>query len=155
MNDNKKSFSQKIVVNRKIKYNFSVEETFDAGIVLLGWEVKALRHGKVNITNSYISFKSSEAYLIGSQFVPVSQSNLYMIYEPNRIRKILLRKNEIIYLYNKVHKSKLTIVVLSMFFRNNWCKTKIGVAKGRQIKDKREYKKQNEWKREKNRFLKK
>lgn len=153
MKNNDKNFS-KIIVNRKAQYNFSIEETLEAGIVLLGWEVKSLKFGNINITNSYIELKAGEAYLIGAQFNPVSKSNLHIQYDPNRVRKILLHKNEILNLYNKLHRNKLTIVVLSIFFRKNWCKIRIGVAKGRQMRDKREYKKQNEWKKTKNKFLK-
>ncbi|AAO26962.1 SsrA-binding protein [Buchnera aphidicola str. Bp (Baizongia pistaciae)] len=151
-NSNRKP--NEICINRKAKYSFSIKETFEAGIVLLGWEVKSVRCGKINISNSYISLKNGEMYLVNSQFDPISKSNLYITYECNRIKKILLRKREITYLYSKLYKSHLTIIVLSIFFKKQWCKVKIGIAKGKTIKDKREHKKLSEWKKTQNRFVK-
>ncbi|XBC39951.1 MAG: SsrA-binding protein SmpB [Buchnera aphidicola (Chaetogeoica yunlongensis)] len=143
-----------IIFNKKASYNFFIEETFEAGIVLLGWEVKSLRSKKVNITNSYISFKSKEAYLVGMNIDPISsESNFNILNESNRIRKILLKKNEILYLCNKLLKNRLSVIVLSIFFKKNWCKIKIGLAKGKNLKDKREHKKCIEWKKTRSKFL--
>ncbi|XBC39447.1 MAG: SsrA-binding protein SmpB [Buchnera aphidicola (Nurudea shiraii)] len=145
----------KIAFNKKAKYKYFIKETLEVGLVLLGWEVKAFKSGNINISDSYISFNSGEFYLIGAQFnaLPTTQSYSSCIF--NRDRKILLNKHEIMFLYQKMYKSGYTIITLSCFLKNNWCKMKIAIAKGKTQHDKREEKKQAQWNLEKIKIFKK
>ncbi|XBC38399.1 MAG: SsrA-binding protein SmpB [Buchnera aphidicola (Floraphis choui)] len=144
-----------IAVNRKAKHKYFIEDTLEAGLVLLGWEVKAFKSGHVNISDSYISFNLGEVYLIGSQFSALHTTNLHTLRNFSRHRKVLLNKNENVFLYNKVYKSGYTAIVLSFFLKNNWCKMNIAVAKGKTQFEKREAEKKSQWKLEKNRIMKK
>ncbi|ANF17023.1 hypothetical protein XW81_01190 [Buchnera aphidicola (Schlechtendalia chinensis)] len=144
-----------IVVNRKAKYNYFVESTLDAGLVLLGWEVKALKLGNVNIVNSYVSFHLGEVYLFGVQFNPLHTTSLHTFHHLKRKIKVLLKKNEIISLHNKIYKNGYTAIVLSFFLKNSWCKIKIAIAKGKTQRDKRDEEKKSMWNLEKSRIMKK
>ncbi|XBC37877.1 MAG: SsrA-binding protein SmpB [Buchnera aphidicola (Meitanaphis microgallis)] len=144
-----------IVINRKAKHRYFIQETLEAGLILFGWEVKAFKSGNVNISDSYVSFHSGEVYLIGSQFNSLYTTDVHTLRNSNRHRKVLLHKNEILSLYKKIYKHGYTAIALSFFLRNNWCKMKIAIVKGKTQYDKREIKKQSQWKREKNRIVKK
>ncbi|XBC43534.1 MAG: SsrA-binding protein SmpB [Buchnera aphidicola (Meitanaphis flavogallis)] len=143
-----------IVVNRKAKHKYFIKETLEAGLVLLGWEVKAFKSGNINISNSYISFYLNEVYLIGSQFNFLYTTNLHTLHHVSRNRKILLHKNEIMSLRSKIYKTGYTAIALSLFLKNSWCKIQIAIVKGKTKYDKRETKKESQWKLEKNRILK-
>ncbi|XBC40968.1 MAG: SsrA-binding protein SmpB [Buchnera aphidicola (Nurudea yanoniella)] len=144
-----------IFVNKKAKYEYFIQERLEAGLVLFGWEVKAFKSRNINISNSYISFRLGECYLVGSQFNTIStMQSCIPICNPQRDKKILLHKHEIIALQNKIYKKGYTVIVLSCFLKNNWCKIEIAVAKGKTQYDKRETKKKSQWKLEKSRILK-
>ncbi|XBC44589.1 MAG: SsrA-binding protein SmpB [Buchnera aphidicola (Schlechtendalia peitan)] len=143
-----------VAFNKKVKHRYFIEDTLEAGLVLLGWEVKAFKSGNINIIDSYVSFYLGEVYLIDSQFSSLYTNNIHISYDSNRKRKILLKKYEIIFLYNKIYKNNYTAVALEFFLKNNWCKTKIAIVKGKTQYDKREIERKNKWKLEKNRIMK-
>ncbi|HXK00378.1 MAG TPA: SsrA-binding protein SmpB [Buchnera sp. (in: enterobacteria)] len=153
----KESLNHKVSVvsiNKKARYNYKIEEEYESGLILLGWEVKSIRKKKVNISGSYILLVSNEAYLLGSIFEPLSTISTHMIYDPMRNRKLLLHKRQIDFLIGKVHRERYTLIALSLFWKKNWCKLKIGIGKGIRKSDKRECEKKRTWELEKNRIFK-
>lgn len=148
--------SSTICTNKKAYYNYSIEEVFHSGLVLMGWEVKSIRSGKINITESYVNSDNlNEMYLYNAIIEPLNSSSSHLICDSSRKRKLLLHKNEVEYLYNKKKNSGFTLIALSLFWEKSWCKLNFGLAKGKTKIDKRENSKKNEWKREKLKILKK
>ncbi|WP_295164871.1 SsrA-binding protein SmpB [uncultured Buchnera sp.] len=148
--------SSTICINKKAHYNYFIEEVFQSGLVLMGWEVKSIRLGKINITESYINNDSlNEMYLYNSIIQPLNTSSNHLFCDSSRKRKLLLHKNEIQYLSNKKNKIGSTLVAISLFWEKSWCKLNFGLAKGKTKIDKRADEKQNEWKKEKLKILKK
>lgn len=145
----------KIVVNKKAHHNYFIEKVFQSGLVLEGWEVKSIRSGKVNISESYITSYFHEMYLCNSLIQPLYMSSNHIICNPTRKRKLLLHKNEIDFLSLKKKNVGYTIVSLSLFWKKSWCKLEFGLAKGKSIQDKRINLKHKEWEREKLKILKK
>ncbi|WP_348666058.1 SsrA-binding protein SmpB [Arsenophonus symbiont of Ornithomya chloropus] len=150
----KKSNYKIIIINKKAKYEYFIHEVFEAGLNLLGWEVKALRSGNVNINNTYVSVKNKEAYLLGLMITPLRMASSNIIYDSTRTRKLLLNQNEINLLLGKIHKTGHTIIVLSLYWKNAWCKTKIALATGKNKHDKRSDIKKQEWIIQKNKIMK-
>ncbi|CAL1329445.1 SsrA-binding protein SmpB [Candidatus Providencia siddallii] len=144
-----------IVRNKMVYYEYFIEKEIEAGLLLQGWEVRALRTGNVNINNSYISLKNNEAYLFGSNFTPLNNTSSYMLNDPVRNRKLLLNKRELKFIYDKINIKGYTVVVIFLYWKNALCKAKIGIAKGKKRYDKRLEMKKREWKINKERILKK
>ena len=148
--------SSTICTNKKAYYNFSIKEVFQSGIVLMGWEVKSIRLGKINITESYINNDSlSEMYLYNAIIQPLNTASNHFFCNSSRKRKLLLHRNEIEYLSNKKNTTGCTLIALSLFWKKSWCKLNFGLAIGKTKSDKRENKKKEEWKKEKLKILKK
>ncbi|MEL6504275.1 MAG: SsrA-binding protein SmpB [Pseudomonadota bacterium] len=149
----KESAYRNIAENRKARYNFAVEDTFEAGLVLTGTEVKSLRNGKANIAESYASFEDDEMWLINSYIPEYLQANRYN-HEPRQRRKLLLSKREIVRLAMAVNRDGMTIVPLKLYFNERGiAKLQIALAKGKKNHDKRETEKRRDWNREKGRLL--
>lgn len=145
---------QPTIINKKAKYNFKIEKTYDAGIVLYGPEIKSIRNGKISIDNAYANEKNNDIWMLNS-FIECSENN-DLNKQSNRPRKLLLRRKEINKIRNEILSSGCTLVPLKVFFNEKgFAKIKLGLSKGRKIEDKREYKKQQDWKRQKARILKK
>ena len=143
-----------IAVNRRARFDFEIEETFEAGLQLVGTEVKSLREGKANIAESYVSPERGEVWLINSDIPPFSHGNRNN-HEPRRPRKLLLKKREMNKLAGAVQREGRTIVPLRLFFNDRGlAKLQIGLAKGKKTVDKRETKKERDWNRAKQRILK-
>ncbi|AFA40978.1 trans-translation protein [Wigglesworthia glossinidia endosymbiont of Glossina morsitans morsitans (Yale colony)] len=145
----------KIIVNNKyVQYNMFISKELEAGIALQGWEVKAIRKKKVNISKSYITIKNNSAYLIGALFQPIVACHPHLVYDQMRSRQLLLKKSELNSLigYSKIN--GFTIVVCCLYWKNSYIKAKIGVAKGKTKHDKRLNIKNKEWKIKKMRLLK-
>jgi len=147
-------YSKIIVINKKIRHNYDIKEELEAGLVLLGWEIKSIRQKKVNINNNYIIIRSNEYYLLGSNIQPLENISRYAIYEPMRNRKLLLHKNQIDYLTTKTNRTGYTISGISLFWKKNWCKLKLGIVKGKKTVDKREDEKKHTWEITRNRIIK-
>ncbi|WP_343154478.1 SsrA-binding protein SmpB [Buchnera aphidicola (Aphis aurantii)] len=144
-----------ICTNKKSYYNYFIEETFQSGLVLQGWEIKSIRLGKINISESYINNHLNEMYLYNSIIQPLSTASNHLFYDSVRKRKLLLHKDEINYLSTKKNKVGYTLIALSLLWKKSWCKLNFGIAKGKNKIDKREDDRQNAWKKEKLRILKK
>ena len=140
--------------NRKAKFNYFFEEFFEAGIALRGSEVKSLRDGKANISESYAFDSKGEMYLVNSH-IPSYKESSYNDHDPNRNRKLLLSKKEINKLIGRVHKEGYTLIPTKLYFKKGKAKIEIAVAKGKKQYDKRHTKKKRDWEREKARFFRK
>ena len=129
---------EKIVcVNRQARHNYLIDETFEAGLVLLGSEVKSLRDGKAHLTDSYARIQKGEAFLVNAHISPYSGANQFN-HEPTRLRKLLLHAREIERLTGKTKERGLTLVPLKMYFKNGRAKVQLGLARGKKLYDKRE-----------------
>ncbi len=140
--------------NRKAYFNYGVLEKFDAGLVLLGTEVKSIKLGRINLAGSYVVFKGEELYLIGAKIPPYQPKNAPFDYNPERPRKLLLNKTEIKKLIGKTKQKGLTLIPLKVYTKNAKIKLEFGIAKGRKKFDKRELIKKREAEREIKKVLK-
>ena len=140
--------------NRKAKFNYFFTEFFEAGIVLHGSEVKSLRDGRANISESYAFDNKGEIYLVNSHIPSYKQSS-YNDHEPNRNRKLLLNKKEINKLIGRVHREGYTLIPTKLYFKKGKAKVEIAVAKGKKQYDKRQVKKRRDWDRERARYFRK
>ncbi|WWO96918.1 MAG: SsrA-binding protein SmpB [Candidatus Dasytiphilus stammeri] len=149
------SINNKIItVNYQVNNEYFIEELLEVGLSLQGWEVKSLRLGKIDISNSYIYLQENNAYLFNSYFQPVNSPQTFELSLANRNRNILLKKREYNYLYGKIKRKGYTLVAYSLYWKNNWCKLQIALGKGKKIYDKRYSIKQREWQIKKNRLIK-
>jgi len=143
-----------VAVNRRARFDYEITDTFEAGMVLTGTEVKSLRMGKANIAEAYVSPEKGEIWLINCDIPPYGHGNRFN-HDPRRARKLLLHKREMNKLAGSVQKDGLTIVPLRLFFNERgMAKLQIGLAKGKKTIDKRETIKQRDWNRSKQRILK-
>ncbi|URJ25027.1 SsrA-binding protein SmpB [Candidatus Blochmannia ocreatus (nom. nud.)] len=145
---------KKITQNTRIYHKYFIEKKIESGIALLGWEVKSARFNRVAIDNCYVSVCNAEAYVYNAVF----QSNKIQydngIYNTIRVRKLLLKKHEILFLMEKVAQQGYTVVVLDLYWKNSWIKLTIGIAKGKKQHDKRNAIIMQDWNREKMRIMK-
>lgn len=149
----KSNFST-IAQNKRVCFEYFVEEEIEAGLSLQGWEVKSLRASKANLSDSYVTFRNGEAYLFGATLTPLSVASSHVVCDPIRTRKLLLNKHELESLIGRVNREGYTVVALSMYWKNAWCKVKIGIAKGKKEHDKRDDIKDREWQKAKARIMK-
>ena len=140
--------------NRKVKFDYQIFDTYEAGIVLTGTEIKSIRQGNCNIKDSYVIVKNNEAYVINMHISPYEEGNIFN-HEETRTRKLLLHKKEILKLNDKLKISGYTIVPLKIYFNKNKAKILIGLAKGKKNYDKRESLKEKDMKREIEKQMKK
>jgi len=134
----KKDKTEKIICqNKTARINYFIDDTYEAGIVLVGTEVKALRDGKGNLKDSYVAVKNEEVFLYGMHIGPYSHGNL-LNHEPERVRKLLMHKREIRRLYGKSREKGLTLIPLKVYFNNSRIKVEIGVGRGKKLYDKRD-----------------
>ena len=143
-----------IAVNKKATHDFFILEKIEAGIVLEGWEVKGIRDLKVQLKEAYVKINKGDVILIGSNITPPSYINKNTIKNSSRTRKLLLNQKEINVLIGRVQKEGLTLIPLSLYWKNNKVKLKIGIAKGKKKFDKRQSEKSKDWNIEKNRISK-
>jgi len=150
----KKQDSNTIAVNRKANFDYFIEEQFEAGLVLEGWEVKSLRDGRAQLKESYVIVDKGEIFLIGAHFSPLKQASTHIHPDPVRKRKLLLHRREISKLIGAVDRDGYTLVPLNLHWSKGRAKLKIALAKGKKQHDKRHTIKQREWDRDKQRLLK-
>ncbi len=143
-----------IVENRKALHDYSIEERFEAGLVLEGWEVKAIRAGRAQLKEAYVIVRNAELFLIGAHITPLPEASTHITPDPVRTRKLLLRAEEIRKLIGKVERAGYTLVPLDLHYKGGRVKLQIGLAKGKKQYDKRATEKEREWQREKQRLLK-
>jgi SsrA-binding protein len=142
-----------IVENRKAFHDYFIEERYEAGIALEGWEVKAIRAGRVQIAEAYVILRDGAPYLIGSHISPLPTASTHIHPDPTRTRKLLLHADELKRLIGKVERAGYTLVPLNLHYKGGWIKLEIGLAKGKRQHDKRESEKERDWQREKQRLL--
>ena len=148
------SGTKTIALNKRAKFEFFIEERFEAGIALEGWEVKALRDGRVHFADSYVLLKNGEAFLFGCQISPLPTASTHIVPDPLRTRKLLLHRREIDTLTGAVERKGQTLIPTAMYWSKGKAKVEIGLAKGKKLHDKRVTVKDREWEREKGRILK-
>lgn len=144
-----------IAVNRKAHHEYTLEQRYETGIVLQGWEVKSIRAGKVQIADSYVLIKKTEAWLIGSLITPLLSASTHVVAEPTRTRKLLMHRKELNTLIGHVERRGYTLIPLSMYWLKGRVKLQIGLAKGKKKYDKRETERNRDWERTKQRLFKK
>ena len=150
----KKSESNTIVLNKKARHDFTLGDRFEAGIILQGWEVKSLRAKKVQIRDSYVFIKNGEAWLSSTVITPLDTASTHIHPEPQRMRKLLLHRDEITKLISAVERKGYTLVATAMYWKKGRAKLEIALAKGKKEHDKRASEKDRDWQREKARMLK-
>ncbi len=143
-----------IARNKKARHEFFVEETFEAGLVLQGWEVKSLRAGRAQLTESYVHIRNGEAWLLGAHISPLTTASTHIHPEPTRTRKLLLHRQQLDRLIGAVERKGYTLVPLNLHWSKGKAKLEIGLAKGKKQHDKRATQKERDWKRQKARILK-
>ena len=142
-----------ITINRKVRHEYTILQSYEAGIVLQGTEVKSLREGKANMVDSYALIKSSEVWLVGMHINPYKQGNINN-HEPTRTRKLLLNSSEIRKLIGKVAEKGLTLIPYRLYFKNGRVKVELVLAKGKKVYDKREDIRKRDFQREQERRVK-
>ena len=153
MNKQSKSIERLIAANKKAFHDYLIEDRFEAGIALQGWEVKSLRAGRVQLKESYVILKKGEAWLIGVHISPLISASTHVNPDPVRTRKLLLHERELSKLHRAKEREGYTIVALDLHWHHNYVKVEIALAKGKKEHDKRAATKEREWGREKQRLL--
>ncbi len=149
-----KDGNRPIAENRKAFHEFFIEDRMEAGISLQGWEVKALRAGRANLTESYAVLKDGEAWLLGAHIAPLMSASTHVNPDPIRTRKLLLHRKELDRLIGAVEQKGYTLVALSMYWQRGRAKVQLGLAKGKKQHDKRAASKDRDWQRQRERILK-
>lgn len=142
-----------IVTNKRARFDYIIEETFEAGLALTGWEVKSLRAGKAQLVDTYVHLKDGEAWLIGAHITPLQTASTHVVAEPNRTRKLLLKKRELARLFAARDQKGYTVIALSLYWKGSYVKCSIGLAKGKKSHDKRATEKDRDWNRQKQRIM--
>ena len=150
--DNKDG-SGTIALNKRARHEYYIDERYEAGIALEGWEVKSLRAGRINFGDSYALIKDGEIYLFGASIPPLISASTHVVAEDRRTRKLLLHREEIDKLIGAVERKGFTVVPTALYWKNNRVKVEIGLARGKQDHDKRDTEKQRDWQREKQRAM--
>jgi SsrA-binding protein len=144
----------RIADNKKARFDYTIEETIEAGLALQGWEVKSLREGRAQITESYVHLRDGEAWLLGAQITPLGTASKHIHPDPTRTRKLLMHRNELDRLIGAVERKGYTLVPLNLHWRKGRVKLDVGLAKGKKSHDKRSAIKDRDWKRQQARILK-
>ena len=143
-----------ITDNKKAFHDYFIEERFEAGIVLQGWEVKAIRAGRIQLKESYVIVRNGEIFLFGSHISPLSTASTHVQPDPTRTRKLLLHASEINKLIGKVERAGYTLVPLNLHYSRGRVKCEVGLARGKKQYDKRDSIKERDWQREQQRIMK-
>ncbi|WP_019141057.1 SsrA-binding protein SmpB [Noviherbaspirillum massiliense] len=143
-----------IVDNKKAFFDYFIEERYEAGMVLEGWEVKSIRAGRVQLKEAYVIVRQGEVFLFGAHISPLPTASTHVSPDPVRTRKLLLKEEEIKRLIGKVERAGYTLVPLNLHYTRGRVKCEVGLAKGKKQHDKRESEKQRDWQREKQTILK-
>lgn len=152
-----KQFEQaraRIAKNKKAAFNYHIEERFEAGLALRGWEVKSLRAGKAQLSEAYVTLKDGEIWLFGAHMTPLSSASSHVETEPARTRKLLMHRREIDRLTGLVERRGFALVPLELYWKQGRAKLAVGLARGKRKRDKRAAEKDRDWARDKERILK-
>ena len=143
-----------IIVNKKARHDYFLDDLFEAGIVLTGWEVKSIRAKKTQIKESYIIFKNKEAWLVGCQITPLATASAHTLYDSRQDRKLLLHAKEAAKIFSRIQKAGQTCVATKLYWKKHLVKCQIALARGKKEYDKRATLKEREWNIEKERTMK-
>ena len=143
-----------IAQNRRAGHDYFIEQKFEAGVMLMGWEVKSIRDGKVQLAESFVQLHKGEAFLAGCNITPLLSASTHVVAEPQRVRKLLLHTKELAQLFVASQQKGYTIVPLAMYWKGNKVKCEIALGKGKKQHDKRDSLKQKDWQRDKQRLFK-
>jgi len=143
-----------IAENRKARFEYFIEERYEAGLALQGWEVKAMRAGRAQLKEAYVYLRGGEAFLIGAHISPLPSTSSHVVADPVRTRKLLLHHGELNGLIGAVERKGYTLVPLELYWKNGRAKVQVGLAKGKKQHDKRAVEKDRDWQRDKARLLK-
>ena len=149
-----KTPSNVIAQNKKARFDFFIEEDFQAGLELEGWEVKSLRAGKIQLNESYILLKNNEAWLFGALITPLITASTHSNHDALRLRKLLMHRKELDRLIGQVEQKGMTLVPLNLHWSKGKVKLSMGLAKGKKLHDKRATEKDRDWQRDKQRIMK-
>ena len=149
-----KAPSNNIATNKSAWHEYFLEEKYEAGISLQGWEVKSLREGRINLKESYVFIKQGEAFISGAHISPLQSASTHVDPNPTRIRKLLLHRRELNELIGAVERKGYTLLPISMYWQRGKAKLEVALGKGKKQHDKRESEKKRDWNREKGRIMK-
>lgn len=142
-----------IALNKRARHDYHLEQRYEAGLALQGWELKAIRAGRANIVESYAVIREGELYLFGAQMTPLISASTHVVTDAQRTRKLLLHRREIDQLIGKVQRDGYTLVPTALYWKGNKVKAELALAKGKQSHDKREAAKDRDWARDKQRLM--
>ena len=145
--------SGSIAQNKRARFDYKVEERFEAGLVLTGWEVKSIRACKVQLVDSYVLLKDGEAWLVGAYITPLQTACTHVVADPTRSRKLLLNKRELAKLFASTEQKGHTCVAMALYWKGNKVKCEVALAKGKKEHDKRATEKDRDWGRQKQRIM--
>jgi SsrA-binding protein len=159
MADNKQTAGRKqgagkVAENRKARHDYFIDKRFEAGLALQGWEVKALRAGRLQLKEGYVLLKNGEAFLFGAHIAPLPTTSTHFIADPVRLRKLLLHRRQLDELVGAVERKGFTLVPLQVYWKDGRAKLEVGLARGKKQHDKREGERDRDWQREKARYMK-
>lgn len=149
-----KAPSTTIALNKKARHDYFIDEVYEAGIALQGWEVKALRAGRLQLKEGYVFVKEGEAWLLGAHISPLNTTSTHFVADPTRTRRLLLHRRQIDHLVGAVDRKGYTLVPLAMYWKKGHAKLEIGLARGKKQHDKRSDQRDKDWQREKARVMK-
>lgn len=152
--DPKKNASTTIALNKRARHDYELEERFEAGLALEGWEVKSLRAGKGQLVDSYVLVRDGEAWLLGANISPLASASTHVVPDPQRTRKLLLHAREIARIHAATQQKGYTCVTTALYWKGNRVKCELALGKGKKQHDKRATLKEREWNRQKERLLK-
>jgi len=150
----KKGGGSTIAQNKKARHEYFIQENYEAGIALEGWEVKSLRAGRISLVESYVTLKKGEAFLFGAHITPLPTASTHIKPDPLRTRRLLMHRRELDRLIGMVERKGYTLVPLAVYWKNSRVKLDIGLGKGKKLHDKRATDKDRDWQRDKQRIMK-
>jgi len=150
----KSNTSPTISLNRRARFDYELSDRFEAGVALAGWELKSIRGGKAQLSDSFVMIRDGEAWLHGATITPLVSASTHVVADPKRVRKLLLHKKEIARLFAQTSQEGYTCVATSLYWKGNKVKCEIALAKGKKLHDKRATERDRDWKRQQSRVLK-
>jgi SsrA-binding protein len=145
--------SNTIALNKRARHDYHLNEKFEAGLALTGWEVKSLRMGKLQITDSYVMMKGGEAFLVGAHITPLDTASTHFVTDPTRTRKLLLHKKQLATILAATQAKGMTCVCTALYWKGHLVKAEVALAHGKQTHDKRQDQKEKDWDRQKQRIV--
>lgn len=152
--DKKNTGQGTIAQNKRARHEYFLEQKFEAGVALQGWEVKSIRDGRAQLTDSYVTLHKGEAFLASANITPMNSASTHVVAEPQRMRKLLLHARELAQIFTATQQKGFTCVPTALYWKGNHVKCEIALGKGKQQHDKRATKREQDWQRDKARLMK-